>query len=358
MDQEELIVQNLVSVIVPVYNVKNYLTRCLESIIRQSYSNLEIICINDGSTDGSELILEAFSKKDNRIKVIYQENKGLSEARNTGIYYANGSYISFVDSDDYLDIDCYKLCIPLFEKEVDVVNFSTKIELEPGGVKLKTDDYYFQVHHKNKVRVSPEILKKENVSSCNKIYKTSIIKKNNLLFPTGLLYEDAEFYWKYMSFVTYAYFLNTPFYNYIRRSDSIMSKTFAGNDRSIDHLKIIDHLFAFWFSHNQFYNFLESIGAELFDEYFWLAYRHCTFEKKNSIVELANSIVNKYNLSALYPNNSLINNIINKKLYKYHEINEYHLAQKLFSIKKFKHARIIYILGIKIELKRKMRKKI
>ena len=358
MVQKELMMQSLVSVIIPVYNVKNYLIRCLESIIRQSYTNLEIICINDGSTDGSERILEEFSKKDDRIKIIHQENKGLSAARNTGLDYVHGEYISFVDSDDYLSTDCYSLCIPLFKNDVDVIYFSANVVAELGGVKLKTDDYYYQVHHENKIKVSPAILKKENVAAWNKIYKTDIIKKNNLLFPVGLLYEDAEFYWKYMSFVDCAYFTKMPLYNYIRRPDSIMSKTFAGSDRTIDHLKIMDHLFAFWFGRSEFYVFVKMIGAALFEEYFWFAYRHCTFEKKNSIIELANSIVYKYNLSALYPNNSLINNIITKKLYKYHEINEYHIAQKLFSVKKFKHARIIYILGIRIELKRKMRKKI
>ena len=358
MVQKELMMQSLVSVIIPVYNVKNYLIRCLESIIRQSYTNLEIICINDGSTDGSERILEEFSKKDDRIKIIHQENKGLSAARNTGLDYVHGEYISFVDSDDYLSTDCYSLCIPLFKNDVDVIYFSANVVAELGGVKLKTDDYYYQVHHENKIKVSPAILKKENVAAWNKIYKTDIIKKNNLLFPVGLLYEDAEFYWKYMSFVDCAYFTKMPLYNYIRRPDSIMSKTFAGSDRTIDHLKIMDHLFAFWFGRSEFYVFVKMIGAALFEEYFWFAYRHCTFEKKNSIIELANSIVNKYNLSALYPNNSLINNIVTKKLYKYHEINEYHIAQKLFSVKKFKHARIIYILGIRIELKRKIRKKI
>lgn len=358
MVQKELMMQSLVSVIIPVYNVKNYLIRCLESIIRQSYTNLEIICINDGSTDGSERILEEFSKKDDRIKIIHQKNKGLSAARNTGLDYVHGEYISFVDSDDYLSTDCYSLCIPLFKNDVDVIYFSANVVAELGGVKLKTDDYYYQVHHENKIKVSPAILKKENVAAWNKIYKTDIIKKNNLLFPVGLLYEDAEFYWKYMSFVDCAYFTKMPLYNYIRRPDSIMSKTFAGSDRTIDHLKIMDHLFAFWFGRSEFYVFVKMIGAALFEEYFWFAYRHCTFEKKNSIIELANSIVYKYNLSALYPNNSLINNIVTKKLYKYHEINEYHIAQKLFSVKKFKHARIIYILGIRIELKRKIRKKI
>ena len=348
--------QELISVIVPVFNVKNYLSKCLESILRQSYTNLEIICINDGSNDGSEIILEKYLKKDNRIIVINQENTGLSSARNTGIKNANGKYISFIDSDDYLNTDCYSLCIPYFNMGVDIICFSAKVEVESGGIKLKSDDYYYQVHQKNKVLVTPQNLIEENVSSWNKIYKSSIIKKNNLLFPVGLLYEDAEFYWKYMSYVKYAFYLKKPLYFYLRRPGSIMSQTFLGSDRAIDHLKIIDHLFVFWFKNNNFDKFIKIVGSELFQKYFWFSYRNSTFDKKDLVIKLAYEIVNKYALDKIYPTNKLIKNILQNKLYKYNEINEYSSFQKIFSIKKFKHVRILYILGIKITLKRKKNK--
>ena len=95
----------LISVVVPVYNVEQYLKKCLDSIIKQKYNNLEIIIVNDGSTDNSQKICQEYVKKDKRIKLITQKNQGLSAARNTGIDNAHGKYISFVDSDDYLDLE-------------------------------------------------------------------------------------------------------------------------------------------------------------------------------------------------------------------------------------------------------------
>ena len=100
-----------ISVIVPVYNVENYLSQCLKSIINQTYKNLEIICVNDGSTDKSLMILKEYEKKDKRIKVINQNNKGLAATKNVGMKIATGDYITFVDSDDYIDLNVYEKCI-------------------------------------------------------------------------------------------------------------------------------------------------------------------------------------------------------------------------------------------------------
>lgn len=106
--------QPLITVIVPVYNVEKYLRRCLDSIIRQTYQNLEILCIDDGSIDNSGEICEQYAARDARIKVIHQENQGLSTARNRGLDAAEGEYIAFVDSDDYILEDMYKRCWPNF----------------------------------------------------------------------------------------------------------------------------------------------------------------------------------------------------------------------------------------------------
>ena len=95
--------QKLISIVVPVYNVEEYLSRCLDSIINQTYKNIEIICVNDGSTDNSLKILTTYSELDYRIKIISQENQGLSEARNIGIKNSSGEYIGFIDSDDSID---------------------------------------------------------------------------------------------------------------------------------------------------------------------------------------------------------------------------------------------------------------
>ena len=98
----------LISVIVPIYNVEKYLTKCIESIINQTYKNLEIILVDDGSPDKSPIICDEYAKKDNRIKVIHKKNGGLSDARNYGMSLATGEYISFIDSDDYIDEEMYE----------------------------------------------------------------------------------------------------------------------------------------------------------------------------------------------------------------------------------------------------------
>ena len=102
--------------IIPVYNVEQYLPRCLDSIIGQTFSDLEIVCVNDGSPDNSDKILLEYAKKDPRIKIITQENGGLSAARNTGLKNISGEYVSFIDSDDWIDSDYYEQLLKLVEE--------------------------------------------------------------------------------------------------------------------------------------------------------------------------------------------------------------------------------------------------
>lgn len=100
-----------ISVIVPVYNVEKFLAQCLESLVQQTYKNLEIIIVDDGTSDGSDKIYKTYAEKDNRIKIIKQKNAGVSVARNTGLAAATGQYVHFIDSDDYIDIDYYEKMI-------------------------------------------------------------------------------------------------------------------------------------------------------------------------------------------------------------------------------------------------------
>lgn len=114
-----------VSIIVPVYNVEKYVERCIESIIKQSYKNLEIILIDDGSKDNSGKICDEYAQKDNRIKVIHKKNGGLSDARNTGLNIADGEYICFIDSDDYIHKDLVKDNLEkLIQQKADMICFN------------------------------------------------------------------------------------------------------------------------------------------------------------------------------------------------------------------------------------------
>ena len=113
---------NLISVIVPVYNVEDYLERCINSIINQTYTNLEIILVNDGSTDSSGIICDQYSQIDSRIRVIHKKNGGLSDARNVGLDVATGEFISFIDSDDWISLTMFSEMVSQFTDTVDIVS--------------------------------------------------------------------------------------------------------------------------------------------------------------------------------------------------------------------------------------------
>ena len=119
--------QKFISVIIPCYNVENYVARCLDSVINQTYNNLEIICVNDGSTDNTLAILKDYAKKDSRIKIIDKKNGGLSSARNAGIEVASYEYVVFLDSDDWIEPNTYELAISKMDDDIDLVRWNVRL---------------------------------------------------------------------------------------------------------------------------------------------------------------------------------------------------------------------------------------
>lgn len=181
-----------ISVIVPVYNVENYLRGCLDSIINQSFKDLEIICVNDGSTDNSGTILQEYADKDSRIKIINKENGGLSSARNVGIMAATGDFLGFVDSDDWIDLDFY-------EK---LYNAAVKYDADIACANLlrvykHKSTYYIKYRRykcTKKVRLKYEWAKlPDNSYVMNKIYERRKLQKTGILFEEGITFEDMEF---------------------------------------------------------------------------------------------------------------------------------------------------------------------
>lgn len=175
-----------ISVIVPVYNVEEYLERCLTSIVNQTYKDLEIICINDGSTDNSLEILKAFAQKDVRIIIIDQPNQGLSSARNIGISRATGEYISFIDSDDYIDENTYTTITNQLSNDIDMVSFGTTIFGEAFTEKRRGDEKYYRIKFSGVQKAKLSNMLKTNVAVWNKLFKTNIIRKYNILFPENV----------------------------------------------------------------------------------------------------------------------------------------------------------------------------
>lgn len=208
-----------ISVIVPVYNVQDYLEECIESIIKQSYRDLEIILIDDGSIDQSGLICDAYGEKDKRIKVIHQKNGGSANAKNTGLKVATGEYLSFVDSDDYLEPDAYKLMVENLEKdEADVIQCCfnevyTEVVEERKRVK-KTLNYNTESFL--------ELFTLDWTCGLlwNKLYKRNIFK--NIFFEEGHKIDDEFFTYQGIMNATKILYIPMIVYNYRKRASSVM----------------------------------------------------------------------------------------------------------------------------------------
>ena len=230
-----------ISVIVPVYNVEKYLEECLLSIINQSYKNLEIICVNDGSTDNCAKILEEFAIKDPRIIVLTQKNQGVSVARNNGMRASTGEYIGFVDPDDYISEDFYlELYSILKDHNADIawakINFvNEKSEL------IRAESFYKRVAYS----LAEKITLAKHGYVWNKLYRSDFIKENNLLFEEGVLIEDQLYliqalYWSGVSVTT-----NKVSYFYRQRLGSITYNEKVLEKVDKDHLHSITRIIDF-----------------------------------------------------------------------------------------------------------------
>ena len=216
------------SVIMPVYNVKKYLPKCLDSLTGQTLKEIEIICINDGSSDSSSEILNRYAARDNRITVINQENQGQGNARNCGINLAKGEYIAFVDSDDWLENNAFEI---LYEKakkfDADTVEFNYNEIFECSG-QIKKHNYSIKLPE-NKVynyKITKKYLFGTISVSWNKIYKRDFINEYNIRFGSGRRAQDGVFAIKAKVYAQKIIFENKPLYNYnIRQGSSVNSSS-------------------------------------------------------------------------------------------------------------------------------------
>ena len=231
----------LISVIVPVYNVEKYLRKCLDSICGQTYRNLEILCVNDGSPDGSAAILEEYVAKDPRIKVFTQANAGLAAARNTGLEHATGEWVTGVDSDDYLEPDAYEYALSAESGEVDIICFGTRVTWHNEEPKPHLSTF-FTIPTRETQPPTPELIAATNDSFCTKIFRRSLITRTGSRFPVGLWYEDSFFWRTSAPFAQKIAFLPGEKYHYIRHSGTIMSQVFGKNPKTMDRVRIAERL--------------------------------------------------------------------------------------------------------------------
>ena len=237
----------LISVIVPVYNTASYLEECLNSLITQTYPHLEIICVNDGSTDSSADILKKYSEQDDRIKIITQLNSGLSSARNAAIEKAAGQVISFVDSDDFVESNMYEEIANAFsDGEVDLAWFGNDTISNDLALK-KACDIFFSQPLEGKSSINYGLFGKKTYCVWGKAYRAELIKKYNIRFPDGINYEDLCFNWQYAAVAKTVVHIPQKLYIYRLREDGIMGMTRKSRScRALDYIRMIDHVWAFY----------------------------------------------------------------------------------------------------------------
>lgn len=212
-----------ISIVVPIYNVENYLNKCINSLLEQTYKKIEIILVNDGSTDSSSTICEKYKIYDNRIKIVHKKNGGLSDARNIGIEKSEGDYILFVDSDDYIDKDsCEKFINILKNKTADIITGNAR------KIQNKISSLIQYSQSEFSLSMSGEkFLKKElkngtmHMAVWLNLYKREFLINKNLKFKKGLLHEDEEFTPRAFLKATSVISTKILFYNYVVRTNSI-----------------------------------------------------------------------------------------------------------------------------------------
>lgn len=229
--------ESLVSVIVPVYNVEKYLSTCIESIINQTYDKLEIILVDDGSQDKSSEICDNYANKDKRITAVHTKNRGLSEARNTGLRIAKGEYISFIDSDDFIKLDSYEnLLNSALKYEPDVIVGEAYKYFNDGKSFPKMKEKNFSKRLMSGSEFLKESLLQERYTPCVpfNIYKRNLIIDNNLFFKKGILHEDQNWTPQIFLKTQKLYFSDIFFYFHRWREGSIMASKGDKSKNGVD----------------------------------------------------------------------------------------------------------------------------
>ena len=237
-----------ISVIMPVYNVEKYLIKSLDSLVNQTLKDIEIIVVNDGSTDNSKKIIEIYKEKyQDKIKYLEKPNGGLSDARNFGIPHATGEYIAFLDSDDYVELDTYeKMYNKAKEENADMVECDFIWEY-PDKRKIDNGIIY---------NGKKEMLTYARVVAWNKLIKRDLLEKYKIEFPKGLRYEDVEFFYKMVPYYNKVSFVKEPLIHYIQRESSISK---VQNERTKEIFEVLDNVINYYKNKNLYNEYKDEL---------------------------------------------------------------------------------------------------
>lgn len=332
--------QPLISFIVPVYNVEKYLKRCIYSLINQSNDNIEIILIDDGSTDSCGEICDIFARDDSRIVVIHQENRGLGNARNSGIKKAKGKYISFIDSDDSIKIDFTEITTKIIEENnADLIEFKFKEINENNKDKIKKLKLKSGIYDKfdiNSYLLENYILdsgERIGNSVCTHLYKRDIISKNNILFYSerDIYTEDYIFNLIYLKYTSKIVVIDDPLYNYNYNPQSL-TKSYRKNylDMILKRDILVKNILSNLYKRQDLVDFVDKKFLRISPSFIFNAMKLRGSEPKNEIINEITKIVNTPQLVKVLKN-----------------IKNNHLPPKkliIYYLMKFKMSKTIYTL--------------
>lgn len=263
----------LISVIVPVYNAEKYLTRCIDSICNQTYNNLEIILVNDGSTDTSKHLCEELLKKDARLKLINQNNGGSSIARNTGLENATGDFISFIDSDDYIEkVMLEQMLNLIIEHNIDVVEIERNSESNS-----KIFDNNFTIE--DTITAAERIIKTTSFQVWKRLYRKSVVE--NMRFIPNIIHQDVFFTVDVLNKVSSIGFLNSKLYIYNRESMGIIRSKYSAMKRDVA-VRATEYLQENLPKSDRIKKVMNDYVVGYYTDHYFLISRNVTFDKDRS----------------------------------------------------------------------------
>lgn len=336
----------VVSIVVPIYNMEKYLSRCLDSLLGQSLEDIEIICVDDGSTDAGPEILARYADRDRRIKIFTQPNQGVAAARNAGLGRLTGRYLASVDPDDWLEPQTCALAAGLLDEdpELDYVAWSSRLVYDGDRRPPEADglEALYRVRCEGRHAVDRRVRLNTVPNVCNKMLKTDLIRRFALDFPGRPVGEDGGFWHKYAAHARFGHYLDEPLYNYYRgRSDSATS-----GGRRIPDCNWLS-IFADIYDHYLRQGLLGEAEKEFLAEIFVGMYRQdlAAAADRRAVRSRAGEMARDLDL----PN--LADDVVKYlRAGRDHERAGYSPAEKIFSVKNRDQGKVLAFLGLEFKI--------
>lgn len=312
------------SIIVPVYNVAPYLATCLDSLVNQTLKDIEIICVDDGSTDGSLELLEKYAATDNRIVLLKQPNSGQGTARNHGLKVARGKYIQFLDSDDFYELDCCEKLYDIMENnDVEVTCFQPYVKYDAYSNRMGEDKAYFSLKYDGLQQMTSDMIRNIDVNCWNKIFRKSFLDKNKIRFPEKLHFEDVGFFWFWATMANNVFFLKQELMCYVRRENSFVANIFEKRSTHLfDSMKVNELIYKWFQDHKIDQGFVEQFMIYSLYKVFWLlnAIPESDINSKRHLLDLMSDFMAKfghYITGLQLSDQKLFNDIVTKNYYRF-----------------------------------------